>query len=55
MLAGDLDLTELPIGDRIDAARAGHASPSSAPTGCPTAETDYWFQLARFASFPPHR
>src|SRR6478672_7756234 len=52
MLAGDRDLTELPIGDRITLPELGPVT-LVGTYRVPDSETDYWFQLARFASFPP--
>ena len=52
MLAGDRDLTELPIGDRIALPGLGRVT-LVGTYRVPDSETDYWFQLARFASFPP--
>lgn len=52
MLAGDRDLTQLPIGDRIALPGLGRVT-LVGTYRVPDSATDYWFQPARFASFPP--
>ncbi len=53
MLAGDQDLTELPVGERIDLGPDLGTVTLVGSYRVPGDEDDFWFQPSRFASFPP--
>ena len=53
MLAGDLDLTELPLGEKIDLGPDLGTVTVVGSYRVPADEADFWFQTDRFASFPP--
>ena len=53
MLAGDLDLTELPLGEKVDLGPDLGTVTIVGGYRVPADEADFWFQPDRFASFPP--
>lgn len=53
MLVGDLDFTGTRVGDRIDLGALGRVTVVGTYR-VPDDQEDYWFNLERFASTPPH-
>ena len=53
MLAGDLDLTELPLGEKVDLGPDLGTVTIVGSYRVPADEDDFWFRTDRFASFPP--
>jgi hypothetical protein len=54
MLAGDLAFTGTTLGDTIDLDALGRVTVVGTYRSPRTAEADFWFDLGRFASTPPH-
>ncbi len=55
MLAGDRDLTGTSLGSRIDLAGLGRVRVVGTYRVPPGDQEDFWFDLERFASIPPHQ